>query len=240
MTRRTSGCAISASTTSAASAGALVMRLTTPAGIPACSRHSTISPCVRGGLRCLHHDGVAVGERRRDRARAKDHRCVPGCDADDHAGGLAHGAHALAGDVRVDLLIDQPGLRRRLAQHPGGEPDVEHAPAERAAGLIGHDLGELGRALVQQLGAPSQDLAAPGDRCLGPILECGRGGVDRQPRVLGPAAAAAPTASPVYGKCWSYVRPSAHVRPRAADQQLLPNEFVIAISSLLSRSTREY
>ena len=46
--RRTAGCVMSSSTTSAASAGALVIRLTTPFGMPASTSACTIAPCVRG------------------------------------------------------------------------------------------------------------------------------------------------------------------------------------------------
>ena len=48
LTRRTAGWAISAETTSAASAGALVTTLTTPAGRPASCRAAPINWCVRG------------------------------------------------------------------------------------------------------------------------------------------------------------------------------------------------
>ncbi len=73
---------------------------------------------ARRQLRGLHHDRVAVGKRRGDRARAEDHGRVPGSDADDHAGRLAHRPHALAGDVRADLLVMHGGgVDARLAQH---------------------------------------------------------------------------------------------------------------------------
>ena len=47
-TRRTAGCAIIASTTAPASAGALVTKLTTPLGKPASCSASMMSPCVAG------------------------------------------------------------------------------------------------------------------------------------------------------------------------------------------------
>ena len=46
--RRTAGCAISASTTSAASAGSLTIRFTTPGGSPASCSVAAIAACVRG------------------------------------------------------------------------------------------------------------------------------------------------------------------------------------------------
>ena len=182
--RRTAGCAISSSTTSAASAGALVIRLTTPAGTPGLLEALDDQPVrARRALGGLHHDRVAVGQRRRDRARAEDHRRVPGRDPDDHAGRLAHGAHALAGDVRVDLLIVHGGgVHAGLAQHAGGEHHVEHAPAEGAAGLVGDDLRELGPALLHDLGGALEQLAAPRDRRLRPVLR-------RLPRPHRPRAA---------------------------------------------------
>ena len=48
LTRRTAGWAIMASTTAAASAGALVTKFTTPAGRPASCRASITRPCVAG------------------------------------------------------------------------------------------------------------------------------------------------------------------------------------------------
>ena len=48
LTRRTSGCAISASTTAGASLGAFVSRLITPAGTPASAIAAATAACVRG------------------------------------------------------------------------------------------------------------------------------------------------------------------------------------------------
>src|ERR1700733_1678637 len=48
--RRVAGCAISSSTTSPASAGALVIRLIAPVGKPASTRARTTSECVRGQI----------------------------------------------------------------------------------------------------------------------------------------------------------------------------------------------
>ena len=47
-TRRTAGWAISSSTTSGASSGAWMIRLTVPAGSPASTSARTIAACVRG------------------------------------------------------------------------------------------------------------------------------------------------------------------------------------------------
>jgi hypothetical protein len=99
---------------------------------------------ARTVLRRLEHHRVAAGQRRGHGASGQDDRRVPGRDAHHDAGGLAHSHRQLARHVRGDHLAGDPvGLGRRLAQHAGGELDVERAPAEGGAGLVGHDRGDL-------------------------------------------------------------------------------------------------
>ena len=112
-----------------------MIRLTTPPGTPGVRpARGRSAAWVRGhSSDGLEHHGVAVGERRGDRARAEDHRRVPRRDADDDADRLAD-AHARAARARrrgSPRRSGRVGLGGRLAQHPGGEVAVEHAPAER-------------------------------------------------------------------------------------------------------------
>ena len=120
--------------------GSCTIRLTTPGGRPAsCSARRDRGVRARALLRRLEHHGVAVGQRRRHRARAEDHRRVPRRDAGHDAGRLADAHRQQARDVGRDDLADQAvRLGGRFAQHAGGERAVEHPPAERAAGLLGH------------------------------------------------------------------------------------------------------
>ena len=140
LTRRTAGCAISASTTAPASLGALVTTLTTPGGRPASRQHGADQP-VRAGahLRGLEHHRVAAGERHGDGAHAEDDRRVPRRDADHHADRLAvaHGeaARHVGGD---DLARDLRGHGRGLAQHAGRQHAVEAGPHGGGAGLGRH------------------------------------------------------------------------------------------------------
>ena len=153
-TRRTAGWAISSSTTSGASPGAWMIRLIAPAGRPAsASARDDRGVRARALLGRLEHDGVAVGQRRRDRARGEDHRRVPRRHADHDAGGLADAHGERAGHVGGDDLADhRVGLRRRLAQHPRREVAVEHPPAERRRRPPRSSTPAIvGRALHQQV-----------------------------------------------------------------------------------------
>ena len=172
------------------------------------SRAATCGVRARAQLRGLEHDRVAERERRRDGARREDHGRVPRRDADDDAGGRADRHRELAGDVGGDHLAERPvGLRRRLAQHPGGEHAVEHAPAEDAAGLLDHRLGDLLLALDHQVGGAREHRAPAAGAVRRPRGERGVGGVDRGARVLAARGGRRPTGSPVNGNLCSYSRP---------------------------------
>ena len=134
---------------------------------------------ARALLGGLQHDGVAVGERGRDRAGAEDHRRVPGRHADDDPRGLADAHGERARHVGGDDLADH-GVRLRggLAQHAGGEVAVEHAPPERAADLLGHDAGDVGRGLHQLVGGGVEERAALARGRGRPAGEGRGGGVD--------------------------------------------------------------
>ena len=92
---------------------------------------------------------------------AEDHRRVPGRDRHDHARGL-RGRPSRACRARPRgsprRRARRPGRRPRAAS-PAASSTVEHAPAERAAGLLGDDRGDLGRALLEQVGGLRADLA---------------------------------------------------------------------------------
>ena len=69
----------------------------------------------RAKLGCLEDDGVAAGERHRDRAHAKQHRCIPWRDAEHDTGRLAQG-HREEAPVGGDHLAGHRTLAGRLAQ----------------------------------------------------------------------------------------------------------------------------
>ena len=142
--RRTAGWSISAPTTSAASSGALVTRLTTPSGKPASAKASTISACVRGQRSdALRITVLPQASGRRDRAAAEDHRRVPRRDAEDTPTGSRSASASEPGLVRRDDLAgDLGGQRRRLAHHAGAEHDVEPRPRLGRAQLLAHRLDE--------------------------------------------------------------------------------------------------
>ena len=147
LTRRTAGCAISASTTSAASSGALVTTLTharragrrraalddQPVGARADARTPSAPPCCRRPAAC------AIA---RD---AEDDRRVPRRDAEHHAGRLAHAPCASEPGLSDGMTSprDLRGHRRRLAQHAGGEHDVEPRPGRGRAQFLAHRRDEL-------------------------------------------------------------------------------------------------
>ena len=135
--RRTAGCAISASTTAGASSGALVTTLTHAVGQAGLAQRFDDQPVrARADFRGLQDHGVAAGQRHGDGAHAEDDRRVPRRDAEHHAGRLAHRHGDAAGLVGRDHLAgDLGGHRRRLAQHAGGQHDVEAGPAGGGAGL---------------------------------------------------------------------------------------------------------
>jgi hypothetical protein len=107
----------------------------------------------------------------------------------------------LARHIGGDHVADEPvRLGGGFAQHPGGQLTIEHAPAEHAAGLLGHDTRDLGSAFEQQLGRLQQDRPPQSERAARPFAERGVRSVHRRTGILPPAAAAVPTAVPSYGK----------------------------------------
>ena len=113
---------------------------------------------ARAYLGGLEDHRVAAGERHRDRAHAENDRRVPRRDAEDHPDRLAKRHGEAAGLVgRDDLAADLGGQRRRLADHAGGEHQVEPRPALGRADLGHHRRDERvglgfqrGRGLVEQ------------------------------------------------------------------------------------------
>ncbi len=119
------------------------------------------------------------------------------------------------------LVVHGGGVDTRLTQHAGRQADVEHAPAEGAAGLVGDDLSELRLALLHQIGGALEDLTPPGKRRLGPVVEGRRGRLDRAcARPPGPQRR--PTEATLTGVGVAHLeRPtSRRLHPLAADQQL--------------------
>jgi hypothetical protein len=159
LTRRTAGCAINSSTTSAASLGSFVTRLIAPAGMPASVSETTTAACgARALLRRLQHNRVAVSERRSHGADAEDHRRVPRCDPDDDPDRLAHRLCALSRDVRGDRLLVRcrVGVIGVVREHPGAELHVEHAPPQSAVRLLGDEGRDRSLTLHQELGSALQ------------------------------------------------------------------------------------
>ena len=167
-------------------------------------------------------DSVRVRQRCRDRARREDHRRVPRRDPDDHAGGRPDSHRELAGNVRRDHLADEAvSLRRRLAQHPGRELDVEHSPAEHAAGLLGHDPGDLLLALHQQVRGLRQDRAPDRRRAPRPLRERGAGRVSRGVGVLATCGGRPPNLIAGIREALLVLAPRLRTRPAPTNQQLL-------------------
>jgi hypothetical protein len=161
---------------------------------------------TRALLGGFEHHGVAVRQRRRHGAGAEDHRRVPRRDPEHHAGRLAHAHREQARDVGRDHLADQAvRLGGRLAEHPGGERAVEHAPSERAAGLLGHDRRDLLRALLEHVGGASEQRAALGD--VDQLGNASAAASAARRASSGPAAATVLAATPSTGPELSQDRP---------------------------------
>ncbi len=142
---------------------------------------------VRAGadLGRLQDDRVGVRERGGERASAEDRGRVPGRYPHHHAGRRPDAHRQLARHVGRDHLANEPvRLGGCLSQHAGGQLNVEHSPAEDAAGLFGDDPGDLLLAFHEQVGSLAEDLA-PHRRCAArPLGESGGGGLDRGARIL--------------------------------------------------------
>ena len=109
-------------------------------------------------FRRLQDHTVAAGERGGDRAHAKDHRGVPRRHAEDDAGRLPdrerNHARLVGGD---DLAHDLGRQAGGLAQHAGGEMDVETGPGRRRADFLDHRLGEFARPRLEEIGGLEQE-----------------------------------------------------------------------------------
>ena len=134
----------------------------------------------RRQLRRLEHDGVAERQRRRDRAGREDQGRVPGSDRSDDAGGPADAererTRVVGGDHLPDRLIRQ---RRCLAEQVRDEVHLEHAEAERAAGLAREQCDHLVLAGLEDVGGLEEDALPLGRPRLRPRRERGRSRLDR-------------------------------------------------------------
>ena len=203
--RRTAGWEISSSTTSAASGPSWVSRLTTPGGRPASLRARAISPCVRGqtsdALRItVFPNASGCATARVPRITGAFQGAMPSTTPAGWRMPKAREAGHVGGD---DLAGDGGGLRRRLGEHPGGEVGVEHAPAERAAGLLRDDAGDVLGALLEQPGSLLEQLSAAFG---GVAAHSGKAAAAASAAAWASsrlAAAALPTVSPVNGSVCS-------------------------------------
>ncbi len=140
---------------------------------------------ARADFRGLHHHGVAAGKRRGDRTDTQDDGRVPRRHGKHDAGRLADGHCKAAGPVGRDHLAgDLRRHRRRLAQHVGGKTDVEHRPARRGTGLLGHCSNEFRRLRLQPVGGGHQQLTALARACCGPGRKCLGGDIGGLTRVI--------------------------------------------------------
>ena len=150
-----------------------------PFGRPASRNASTISACVRGQFSealktTVLPQASGIATERTPRMIGAFHgaidRITPTGWRKRH-GGRARpvGRDDLAGDLRRH--------RRRLADHVGGEPDVEVRPVRRAAGLGDHGFGEVVGLRLQDVGGLEEEPAALAGRRRRPLRKGGRGGI---------------------------------------------------------------
>ncbi len=182
LTRRTAGLAISRSTMAGASSGALVTTLTTPSPSPASCSTWPISRCTPGLCSdALSTTVIAAGQRHGQGAGPQDHRRVPGRDTQHHATGLAQGHGEAAGTSEgMTSPWDLGGHGRRLAQHVGGQVDIEAVP-------VGHGPVSPARATNSPLRAARPSAAASKRRRRSPAATPPRreGGLGRGHRGVG-------------------------------------------------------
>ena len=143
-------------------------------------------------------------------ARAtEDHRRVPRRDA-PRPRPRARGCPSPARPARSEGITSPTApvrLGAGLPQHPAASEHVEHAPAERAAGLGGHQAGDLLRPLLEQPRRRVEQRATPPGRAPRPVRERRRGCLDRAPQSSRPAAATDDDGSPSTGPELSQRRP---------------------------------
>ena len=130
----------------------------------------------------LQHDGVAVGDRRRDRAQREDQRRVPRRECPGADGLLV--PIAVPGVGRDHLASRLVAGARRLPEQAGREAHLEHAEAEGAAGLAREQLDDLVTAALEDVRRAQEESAwrAPGRSATGG--ERLRRGLDGAARVL--------------------------------------------------------
>ena len=146
----------------------------------------------RRPLRRLQHDRVAEHEGRRDRAEREDQRRVPRRDRADDADRLPQPHRHRSRNVGRDHLSDRRvGRAGRLAQEAGGEVHLEHAEAERGAGLAGEQVDDLVAPALEDVCRAEEDPLAHAGRRRGPRGERLRGGLDRASRVVSRAGGGA-------------------------------------------------
>ncbi len=113
--------------------------------------------------RRLEDHGVAGGEGVDDRAHRREDRVVPRADDADDAERLVRHRRGLVGHQQTGGDLAALEVLLGVAGRPGdvvdGQGGLEHRVAVRLAGLVVHDLGELGqapghRALPDRSGAP--------------------------------------------------------------------------------------
>ncbi len=136
---------------------------------------------ARAQLRTLEDDGVAAGDRHRDRAHAEDDRRVPRRDAEHDARRLADRHGKAAGLVGGDHLArNLGGQGGGFAHHRCGEAEVEQRPALGGADLPHHRIDEIIGLGFQRGGSLHQKSAARIGAERAPSAERGRGGIARR------------------------------------------------------------
>ena len=182
----------------------------TPAGRPASAKISpqSVPSGDRRPLGRLQHDRVAEHERRRDRAQREDQRRVPRRDRADDAHRLAQPHRHRARNVGRDHLPRRPvGRAGRLAQQARREEHLEHAEAERGAGLAGEQVDDLVAPALENVGRAQEDpLAHPGGVAAQAGNASAAASTARRASSRVPAAART-TVSPVNGSVTSKVAP---------------------------------
>ena len=197
--RRTAGCAISSSTTSAASLGSLVTRLIAPGGTPASFSASTIAACVRGhiseALRTTvlpYASGAATA-----RTPSMTGAFQGAMPTTTPTGWRTAFARLPAMCEGISSSAERVGLAGVVGEHAGRELHVEHAPAQGATRLLGDEGSDVGLALHQELG---RALEQPAPLCR------------RRRRPVGNACSAASTAARACARAAGAPRPTCSAR----------------------------
>jgi hypothetical protein len=137
--------------------------------------------CLWTDLRRAQDHGVATSQGRGDRADAKNDRSVPWRHAENNACRLADRERQNAGLVRRYHLASNLGRQRcRLAQHAGGQMNVESGPRARGANFFEHRFCKFRDPRLEQIGGFQQERAPFSRSGLRPGRECpGRRDDDR-------------------------------------------------------------